>query len=154
MHGLFAGLSLHPKSWILATLGLAGGSVRVWELSGHHMIAPKEETRVIDVGSQAASAAVTLEQKRDRGEYDVFICDNSLDRDAVFGIVRRLTDRGILPWFDERDVRPGRYWLDELKKHLERIKAMAVFVGKNNVGLGRNKRWTYASPSSRSGTVL
>jgi hypothetical protein len=70
----------------------------------------------------------------EKGEYDVFLCHNSVDKEKVLEIGRRLKDRNILPWVDEWDVRPGSSWLNEIMSRIESIKSAAIFVGKGNLG--------------------
>jgi TIR domain len=61
--------------------------------------------------------------------YDVFLCYNSRDKGQVMAIAERLKERGILPWLDIWEIRPGTRWQRELQKHLKSIKAAAVFIG-------------------------
>jgi TIR domain len=44
-------------------------------------------------------------------------------------IANELRERGILPWLDERDLRPGMVWQDELDRVIATVKAAAVIVG-------------------------
>jgi hypothetical protein len=46
----------------------------------------------------------------------------------------RLKKRGILPWLDEWELRPGLPWQKVLEKEIKKIKSAAVFVGKNGIG--------------------
>ena len=68
------------------------------------------------------------------GEFDVFLSYNSADRDAVKEIANRLKARGILPWLDEWELRPGLPWQKALQKQIKKIKAAAVFVGAKGIG--------------------
>ena len=67
-------------------------------------------------------------------EYDVFLCHNSLDKDKVMEIGRRLRDRNIRPWLDEWEVAPGAPWIRELSARIDRIRSAAIFIGKNSLG--------------------
>lgn len=75
-----------------------------------------------------------LESKIKAGDFDVFLCHNSEDKPAVKNVGNLLIKRGILPWLDEWNLRPGLPWQDALEKQIEHIKSAAVFVGKNGVG--------------------
>jgi hypothetical protein len=70
----------------------------------------------------------------DACDYDVFLCHNSRDKEHVIAIGERLKDRGVLPWLDIWEIRPGTRWQRELQRHLKSIKAAAVFVGPSGPG--------------------
>ncbi len=89
--------------------------------------------------TQPASPRRTLEQqeserKRAAGEFDVFLCHNIADKAMVKEIGRQLMDRGILPWLDEWELRPGIPWQNLLEEEISKIKAAAVFVGGEGIG--------------------
>jgi hypothetical protein len=75
-----------------------------------------------------------LERKRAAAEFDVFLCHNASDKPHVREIAARLEERGILPWLDERELRPGEPWQPLLEQQIGSIKSAAVFVGANGVG--------------------
>ncbi|MEH2182973.1 TIR domain-containing protein [Nostoc sp.] len=66
--------------------------------------------------------------------FDVFLCHNSEDKPAVIKIAQKLRELGILPWFDQWELRPGFSWQKSLEMQIEQIKSAAVFVGKSGVG--------------------
>lgn len=66
--------------------------------------------------------------------FDVFISYNSKDRVEVKEIAEQLKGRGIKPWLDVWDLRPGLSWQDALEKQIEHIHAATVFVGKEGIG--------------------
>jgi len=70
----------------------------------------------------------------DSSEYDVFLCHNSKDKEQVMVIATKLKKRGILPWLDVWEVRPGTRWQKELQRHLRLIKSVAVFIGARGPG--------------------
>lgn len=84
------------------------------------------------------AAAVRLKGKIAVGDFDVFLCHNSVDKPEVRRIAQRLKDHGILPWFDEWELRPGFPWQVELEKQIKRIKSAAVFVGRRGIGPWEN----------------
>ena len=67
-------------------------------------------------------------------EFDVFLCHNSKDKPEVKEIAEQLKARGIVPWLDVWELRPGLPWQRALEEQIEHIKSAAVFVGKNGRG--------------------
>jgi hypothetical protein len=68
------------------------------------------------------------------GDYDVFLCHNSRDKRQVMAIGEQLKLRGILPWLDVWEIRPGMFWQKELRKQLKSIKSAVVFIGPEGPG--------------------
>ncbi len=83
-------------------------------------------------------AAELIETKQRDGEFDVFLFHNSQDKPAVRVIAERLRQRGILPWFDEWEIRPGMPWQEALERQIGRIKAAAIFVGRDGLAKWQN----------------
>jgi hypothetical protein len=75
-----------------------------------------------------------LERRRAAGKFDVFLCHNIADKPAIKIIGRQLMERGILPWLDEWELRPGMPWQRLLEEQVAGINAAAVFVGPNGMG--------------------
>lgn len=75
-----------------------------------------------------------LWQKAHNGKFDVFLCHNSVDKRAVRRVAEELRLRGILPWLDEEQLRPGLPWQRAIEKQIRGIRAAAVFVGRNGRG--------------------
>lgn len=71
-------------------------------------------------------------------EHDVFLCHNSQDKRAVKEIAERLKARGIRPWLDEWQLRPGLPWQRALEKQIRAIGSAAVFVGESGFGPWHN----------------
>ena len=67
-------------------------------------------------------------------EFDVFLCHNSQDKPEVIEIARQLQERGLKPWLDAWELRPGLPWQRELEKQITNIGAAAVFIGKSGFG--------------------
>jgi hypothetical protein len=90
----------------------------------------------IEIGSYESRGLVAaqLNAKVQTADYDVFLCHNSKDKKQVMTIGERLKWRGILPWLDLWEVRPGTRWQRELKRHIGSIKSVAVFVGEKGPG--------------------
>ncbi len=71
-------------------------------------------------------------------QHDVFLCHNSEDKQAVREICRELRNRGLQPWLDEEQLRPGLPWQRALEAEIQSIGAAAVFVGKSGLGPWQN----------------
>jgi len=71
---------------------------------------------------------------RGEGVYDVFLCHNSQDKRAVKDVGKRLRARGLKPWLDEWELRPGQRWQPALEQQIQSIRSAAVFVGENGIG--------------------
>ncbi|MCP4349845.1 MAG: TIR domain-containing protein [Desulfobacterales bacterium] len=77
------------------------------------------------------TVAPILENKKN--EYDVFLCHNYVDKPAIKRIGEQLKLRGILPWLDEWELRPGQSWQEALEMQIQNIKAVAVFIGSDGL---------------------
>jgi hypothetical protein len=66
--------------------------------------------------------------------FHVFLCYNRIDAEAVLGIGEELKRRGLSPWIDTEQLRPGICWQRELERTVSRIESVAVLVGKNGRG--------------------
>jgi tetratricopeptide (TPR) repeat protein len=66
--------------------------------------------------------------------FHVFLSHNSQDKPVVREIVKRLRERGLRPWLDEEELKPGRDWQEELEQVVKSIPAAAVLVGKDGIG--------------------
>lgn len=93
-----------------------------------------EMDRSADLKRNIEAAASTLQGKIATGDFDVFLCHNSKDKEAVKRIGELLKARGILPWLDEWELRPGLPWQELLEQQIAQIKSAAVFVGKEGMG--------------------
>jgi hypothetical protein len=67
-------------------------------------------------------------------QFDVFLCHNSVDKPEVIEIAKRLRDKGIKPWLDIWEIRPGLAWQDILENQINDISAAVVFIGSNGLG--------------------
>ena len=82
-----------------------------------------------DVGREIAVASAVLRGKEEVAEFDVFLCHNWEDRTAVRRLAQQLRERGLRPWMDERELRPGTHWQPVLEDVIAGIPAAAVIVG-------------------------
>ena len=67
-------------------------------------------------------------------DFHVFLSHNSQDKPVVREIAARLEARGLNPWLDAAELRPGVPWQDELEKAMRTTHAAAVFLGGHGVG--------------------
>ena len=77
--------------------------------------------------------AAIWESRRLQGDFDVLLCHNDEDKPIVKKIAEQLLARGYLPWLDVWELQPGRPWQTPLQQQIHRVKAAAVFVGKNGI---------------------
>ncbi|HEV2765649.1 MAG TPA: TIR domain-containing protein, partial [Pyrinomonadaceae bacterium] len=98
-----------------------------------------EMDRAADEKRDLAAAAMVLQGKIQSEDFDVFLCHNSQDKPAVKEIGERLKERGILPWLDVWELRPGLPWQEALERQIEKIKSAAVFVGPGGTGPWQNQ---------------
>jgi hypothetical protein len=67
-------------------------------------------------------------------DYHVFLCHNSNDKHEVRALATKLEQWGVLPWLDERAIRPGDLFAADMEKALESIPAIVVIVGPHGAG--------------------
>ena len=67
-------------------------------------------------------------------QFDVFLCHNSEDKPAVIEIAQQLKQKGLKPWLDTWELRPGVDWQEVLEEKIRQIKCVAVFVGEAGLG--------------------
>jgi TIR domain len=75
-----------------------------------------------------------IQGKMATNAFDVFLCYHNIDNAFVKHIGEQLKARGLLPWLDEWELRPGLSWQRLLEDQIEHIKSVAVFVGANGIG--------------------
>lgn len=83
----------------------------------------------------SAEARRRLVDKVKRGEFDIFLAHNSVDRVTIVKLGSNLRARGISPWIDVEQVPPGRWFQDVLQSVVRRVSSVAVVIGTS--GLGR-----------------
>jgi hypothetical protein len=93
-----------------------------------------EMDRAADASRERQTAAATLQGKSATGDFDVFLCHNSADKPVVKDIGELLKERGILPWLDEWELRPGLPWQKALEQQIKQVESTAVFVGRSGIG--------------------
>jgi hypothetical protein len=90
--------------------------------------------RMADQQREREAARSIIDGKRATKDFDVFLCHHGIDKPAVKEIGKQLMERGILPWLDEKELRPGLPWQRLLEEQIGSIKSAAVFVGKDAIG--------------------
>jgi WD40 repeat protein/GTPase SAR1 family protein len=104
------------------------------QLSADQLSVISEMNRNADSQRDAETAKTTVQGKLATQDFDVFLCYNQTDKRAVMQVGGQLKERGILPWLDEWELRPGFPWQSALEQQIKQIKSAAVFVGKNGRG--------------------
>jgi GTPase SAR1 family protein len=87
-----------------------------------------------DGARAAAAASSVIRGKEATTDFDVFLCHSNRDKPAVREVAQRLRERGVLPWLDEDQLRPGMPWQRQLEQQISSIRAAAVFLGPDEVG--------------------
>lgn len=82
---------------------------------------------------QPTPATVELVRKQQNKAYDVYISYNRDDRAEVIAIVEKLKARGILPWLDVQEIRPGGEAMHEQEKQILTIPVAAIFSGRHGI---------------------
>jgi hypothetical protein len=62
----------------------------------------------------------------------VFLCHSSADKSRVRPLYDRLTDSGIGPWLDERDLLPGQRWQEVIPRAVRESDAVVVCISKGS----------------------
>jgi hypothetical protein len=76
---------------------------------------------------------------------DLFLSYNSTDHSLVENIARGLCGAGLEPFLDRWNLAPGVRWRSKLEETLVSCRAVAVFLGPGEMGLGNKERWTLRS---------
>ncbi len=69
-----------------------------------------------------------------RSNLSVFLCHNSKAKPEVRLIAEKLRRRGIRPWLDEKELRPGVNWRKVLEEQIETVDCAAVFLDGSGIG--------------------
>ena len=108
--------------------------------------------RTADANRERDAAKAIVQGKLKTDDFDVFLCYNSKDKSQVQGVGELLKERGILPWLDIWEARPGTPWQQLLEQQIGKIKAVAVFVGKEGIGPWQQQElYTFLNEFTRRG---
>jgi len=66
--------------------------------------------------------------------FDVFFSYNRKNREIVRAVREALEDRGVSVWMDEREIRGGDLWIEELQEIIVKARSAAIFLGKDGLG--------------------
>lgn len=93
---------------------------------------------LLDAVSQASRTNSDLLRIRipeaEEDVFDVFLCHNSVDKEAVRTLNSRLQEAGVRTWLDEEQLIPGMAWQVELEEQISAIGGAAVCVGGSGYG--------------------
>lgn len=119
-------------------------STLVETLHGEDLTFALEVERMESAATEAQAfqeRKVTVDLKVRTGDYDVFLCHNSLDKKDVRKLKNLLQDQGVTSWMDEGGIQPGDQHVEVLERHLRLGKAVAIVVGKNGLGRWQNQEY-------------
>ncbi len=93
-----------------------------------------------------------IERKKANGEFEVFLCCNNdeMDKQAAKKIAQELAKRGIVVWFEGRDLRPGSDIVLEIEKWIKKARVAVVCFGNNN----SNLRWLQTQKNAILGRFI
>ncbi len=146
-----ADLAFHPSLPLLA-VALQENLVRIWDfdvdvlarapsiipMTLETIMAEEQRRTMREVAAMVASSQPPPAVEPTR-RFDVFLCHNSGDKPEVREIAARLRTRGIHPWLDECEIRPGSDWQSVLEETIESIPAAAILVGPSGFGPWQNR---------------
>ncbi len=75
-----------------------------------------------------------MSNSQSKESFDVFLSHNSQDKQMVRRLADELQYRTIKVWLDERELRPGQFWQEEIDKVIRDVKAAAILVGSDGQG--------------------
>ena len=92
-----------------------------------------------DYNVAAQLQIVDVRSRKKWNDYDVLFChnDDEVDKQEIGEICDELEKRGIVTWFWERDMPPGKLNLSEISDQMQQIKAAVICFGTKN----DNPRW-------------
>ena len=71
-------------------------------------------------------------------QFDVFLAHCSADKPVIRRIYRQLKDRGLKPWLDEEEIKPGTQFQPALQQAIRSTKTAAVCIGSDGLGRWQN----------------
>lgn len=81
-----------------------------------------------------ASPIETFERYKSGETFDVFLAHNAADRKHVEQIAVALKRRGISPWLDKEQIRPGQWFQVALQNVIPNVRSAAIFLGPSGIG--------------------
>jgi GTPase SAR1 family protein/nucleotide-binding universal stress UspA family protein len=95
-----------------------------------------------------------LRGEQDVAEHDVFLSYHWRDKEAVRSIAQQLSNRGLRPWMDERQLRPGSAWQPELEEIIARVPAAALVIGAQRGPWQTKEIYAFIEQSVSRGCVI
>ena len=97
-------------------------------------IARQIGTLLADISSAARAGLSVVDYwsrqtTADSDEFDVFLCHNSIDKPEIRKIAARLKRRGLRPWLDEEQLRPGTRWQRVLQDQISALRIRRLCRG-------------------------
>lgn len=119
----------------LWTQGMLTLRVRPDRTIRFHMFLPDDMRGQEKLGADIATMLTAPYQFREEpSQFDVYLCYNSEDLEAVAPIASRLVRAGVRPWFDKWHLRPGTMWQSELETQIANIRCVAIIIGPKGTG--------------------
>ena len=105
-----------------------------------YRVTPQDLLNAVLANAQGPEARA-LRQAHDTESvmFDVFLCHNSQEKEAVRRLKQKLVKIGLRPWLDEEQLLPGRPWQEQLEKQVGEIRSAAVIVGSSGIGPWQNQ---------------
>lgn len=88
----------------------------------------------LELAVESLSKQLRLLRKKVEGSFDTFLSYNSEDRGEVRTIAAYLQSAGLLPWFDQNELRPGQDWLTRLQEDIAHVRSCVVVIGSTGLG--------------------
>jgi hypothetical protein len=88
----------------------------------------------LELSVESLSRQLRLLRKRVERTFDTFLSYNSEDRSEVRTISTYLQSAGLLPWFDQNEIRPGQDWVTKLQDDITQVKSCIVVIGGSGLG--------------------
>lgn len=75
----------------------------------------------------------------------IFLSYAKEDKEMVKFVMNELHNRGVLTWFDEKDLQPGDYWEDKILESIEKADYVFVFLSSKTINRDgyKNKELRY-----------
>jgi MinD-like ATPase involved in chromosome partitioning or flagellar assembly len=121
------------RSGLLADLLWLTGVISRKEVTSMLELAPTLRNKY---NSRAAfdDLLAKAKDKQEQAKFDVFLAYNSADKQAVVAIAKQLRSRGLRPWLDIWELRPGQSFVEALEDVITEAGVLGVVVGPTGIG--------------------
>jgi pimeloyl-ACP methyl ester carboxylesterase len=100
---------------------------------------------------KAAQGSVAVEEKREAGISDVFLHCNHVDTEVVLEVAQQLRAAGFEPWLVVEKATTGKPWNESLMRDIDKMKAVAICIGKEGPGWRDREQAAVAGEFARRG---